>query len=160
MFYISYESWEPPLHDGDVINELLLVTTKVLKPKIQKSRPFHRKNRILRHFPGFSHAVVQIWPRKSIFWTNLRLEGLSELILFQYQISEGVWKFTTFLAVMQCFDPKTAGEKLRYLTEYGLKVKNHGFYCHFLFLGIIFELGEWKSKKNLFHSNATCQPTV
>ena len=72
----------------------------------------------------------------------------------------GVWKFTTFLAVMQCFDPKTAGEKLKYLTEYCFKVKNHGFYCHFLFIGIVFELGEWKSKIFLFHSNATCQPTV
>ena len=48
------------------------------------------------------------------------------------------------------FDPKTAGEKLRYLTEYGLKVKNHCFYCQFLFLGIVFELGEWKSKKKYF----------
>ena len=60
MFYTSYESLEPPLHDGDVINQLELVRTNFLKPNVQKCRKFHRENRVLRHFPGFLNAVVQI----------------------------------------------------------------------------------------------------
>ena len=75
MFYTSYESLEPPLHDADVINKLGWVRTNFLKPNVQKSpksRQFHKENRVLRHFPGFLNALVQIWPRKSIVETNLR----------------------------------------------------------------------------------------
>ena len=49
---------EPPLHDGGVIPELEWVRTNFLKPNVQKSprsRQYHRENRVLRHFPDFSH---------------------------------------------------------------------------------------------------------